>query len=122
MMLRYNNTGGLRIAKLLMQNQKSCLATHLRHVRPVGTLPSRLFHTRVNQRPFSTEQREMDDEPMDELELEAIAIQKAIEGAKENIEKNIHKGLGLSKNISTQVEEDKFQKMQRYDIFIAKME
>ena len=31
-------------------------------------------------------------------------------------------GLSLSQNISNQVEEDKFIKMQRYDIFISKME
>lgn len=64
----------------------------------------------------------MAQEPVDELELEALAIQKSIQDARDNIDKNTRKGMAASKQISRHVPEDKFLKMQRYNIFIAKME
>ena len=59
---------------------------------------------------------------LDDLEIQALNIQKAIDDAKANIEKNTQKGVELSRQISKEVEEDKFIKMQRYQIFISKME
>ena len=59
---------------------------------------------------------------LDDLELQALSIQRAIDNAKENIEKNTQKGVALSRQISQEVEQDKYIKMQRYQIFITKME
>ena len=49
-------------------------------------------------------------------------IQRRIDTAKANIEAHTRKGMGLARQISLEVEEDKFIKMQRYEIFISKME
>lgn len=47
---------------------------------------------------------------VDELELQALEIQRAIDTAKRNIEENTREGLKISSNISKEVEEDKFIK------------
>ena len=59
---------------------------------------------------------------MDDLEIQAFNIQKSIDEAKMNIENKTQAGVQLSRTIGKEVEEDKFVKMQRYDIFISKME
>ena len=59
---------------------------------------------------------------MDDLELEALNIQRSIDSAKAAITTSTRKGMDLSRRTSREVEEDKYIKMQRYQIFIAKME
>jgi hypothetical protein len=73
---------------------------------------------------FSTQtpQTNNDELMMDDLEIQALNIQKSIDQAKLNIENKTSAGIQLSKKIGREVEEDKFIKMQRYDIFISKME
>ena len=78
-----------------------------------------------NIRKFSVNTNEAGKETgvvMDDLELEALNIQRRIDSAKEAIATGTEKGMGLSRHISLEVEEDKFIKMQRYEIFISKME
>ena len=59
---------------------------------------------------------------MDDLELEALNIQRSIDSARAAIGASTRKGIDLSQKTSREVEEDKYIKMQRYQIFIAKME
>ena len=59
---------------------------------------------------------------MDDLELEALNIQRSIDSARAAIATGTKKGMDLSRKTSIEVEEDKYIKMQRYQIFIAKME
>jgi hypothetical protein len=48
---------------------------------------------------------------LDDLEIQALNIQKSIDDAKANIERDTKKGVELSRQISREVEEDKFIKM-----------
>ena len=121
-MLRFKSSGGLHLTKLLLQTPKAHKIRHLDHLKAAADRqPSQLLRACASVRLFASQQQQAHEE-VDELELEAQAIQKSIDEARENIERNIQKGLAVSKGIAAQVEEDQFQKMQRYDIFISKME
>lgn len=56
------------------------------------------------------------------LEEQAQDIQDRIDQANRRIEENTRKGRQLAERISQKVEENKFVKMQRFEIFISKME
>lgn len=81
-MFRFKNAGGLHLTKLLMQNPKCYNITHLNHLKFMSTRPRSLLLPGQSFRCFSSQQQEANQEPLDELELEALAIQKGIDEAK----------------------------------------
>ena len=133
-MFRFRNTGVKRFTQHLGQRQSAKLlpqSLRFKYYEPKILTPT-LFNLRSSRmmtyyrsQPFSSQATSSLQEPtttMDDLEQEALNIQNSIDSAKINIEKNTRKGLDLSQRISREVEEDKFIKMQRYQIFISKME
>lgn len=70
-----------------------------------------------NKRVFSTNSTQQEgglSVDLGTLQRQAQAIQESIDSAKMRIKQNTQKGLDLSRQIASQVEEDKFTKMQRY--------
>ena len=89
---------------------------HLRAKRLTAGKPA-LNSLRV----FSTQQvRGL--ETVSDLEAQALKIQQNIDAANENIERQTKEGLQISREIAQEIVPDKFPKMQRYNMFIAKME
>ena len=81
-------------------------------LRPVSTKPQRsfaLFNSRSSQSE-SGQQRSQDD------------ILRNIDTYRNNIRSKTQQGYGLSRTISESVEQDKHLKLQRYEIFIDKMQ
>ena len=58
----------------------------------------------------------------DNLEQQALNIETSIQEAKARIAEATKPGLKLAGQISQRVEEDKYVRMQRYEVFISKME